>query len=307
MRRVKRILATAVLLAATVTVTPARAAVSDYDLALHWAPVHHQDTDSSDHDADYLSTVDFDGDWNGLNNWENQTQLAKLTGAAYYSVVETQTHWFLVYSFFHPRDWDDQPDPFGLTTHENDLEGALFVVRKDAGYGQLEAAVTVAHSDFYSYVPAGSPYRNGSETIDGTLLLSGGRPTTRQEAKGHGLYRWDGNDFPGGDGVVYYPAATGEVPSGGNDRDVKYRLVDTFAANGMWARRNNSETFASFGTFRGDNGKDNAANAPWGWDDQNDGAFYRGYLATHPAELVSSYFSNKGTFSLTYVRNAYRG
>ncbi|MFJ8965614.1 hypothetical protein ACIRG5_40135 [Lentzea sp. NPDC102401] len=296
----------AVALFTTALTAPAQAAVSDYDLALHWAPVHHQDTDSSDHDADYLSTVDFDGDWNTLNNWENQTQLAKLTGAAYYSVVETSTHWFLVYSFFHPRDWDDQPDPFGTRTHENDLEGTLFVVRKDAGLGQLEAAVTVAHSDFYSYVPAGSPYQNGSETIDGTLLLVGGRPATFQEAKGHGLYRWNGTDFPGGDGVIYQPAATGEVPSGGNDRSVGYRLVNSLDANGMWARRDNAETYSSFGTFRGDNGKDNAANAPWGWDDQNDGAIYRGYLATDPALVIDKYFSNKGAFSLTYTRNAFR-
>ncbi|WP_086665090.1 hypothetical protein [Lentzea kentuckyensis] len=242
----------AVALFTTILAAPAHAAVSDHDLAFHWAPVHYQDTDSSDYDADYLSTVDFDGDWNGLNNWENQTQLAKLTGAAYYSVVETSTHWFIVHSFFHPRDWDDEPDPSGKRTHENDLEGALLTVRRDSGFGTLEAAVTVAHSDFYSYVPAGSPYRNGAETIDGTLLLVNGRPATRQKAKGHGLYRWDGNNFPGGDG------------------------------------------------------KDNAANAPWGWDDHDDGAIYRGYLATDPALVVDKYFSNKGSFSLTYTRNAFR-
>ncbi|HEX8864023.1 MAG TPA: hypothetical protein VF821_00065, partial [Lentzea sp.] len=168
---------------ALIAMTPAPAhAVSDDDLAFHWAPIHYQDTDSSDYDADYLSTVDFDGDWNTLNNWENQTQLNKLTGASYYSVVETSTHWFLVYSFFHPRDWDDEPDPFGTSTHENDMEGVLLTVRKDSGFGQLEAAVTVAHSDFYSYVPAGSTFRNGAETIDGALLLQNGRPTTRQEA-----------------------------------------------------------------------------------------------------------------------------
>lgn len=296
----------AVALLTTTLAAPAQAAVSDHDLAFHWAPVHHQDTDSSDYDADYLSTVDFDGDWNALNNWENQPQLAKLTGAAYYSVVETGTHWFLTYSFFHPRDWDDQPDPFGQRTHENDVEGMLLAVRKDAGFGKLEAAVTMAHSDFYSYVPAGSPFRNGAETIDGTLLLVDGRPATFQEAKGHGFYRWNGTEFPGGDGVVYRPAATGEVPSGGNDRSVGYRLVDTFEPNGIWSRRTNAETFASFGTLRGDNGKDNAANLPWSWDDHDDGPVYKGYPATDPALLVDRYFSGKGDFSLTYTRNAFR-
>lgn len=297
----------AVTLSAFLT-TPAHA-VSDADLAYHWAPVHYQDTDSSDHDADYLSTVDFDGEWNTLDNWEAQDDsLARLTGAAYYSVVETSTHWFVVYSFYHPRDWEDFSDPFEQFTHENDMEGVLATIRKDGStYGRLEAVITVAHSDFYSYVPAGSTFTSGRESVDGTLRLQGTRPTTRQEAKGHGLYAWNGAEFPGGDGVVYVPSTTGEVPSGGNDRSVGYRLVDTFAAGGLWAQRNSSATFAGWGTFRGDNGKDNAANAAWGWDDGNDGSdVQRGLLATDPAYLVSVYFANRGSFSLTYTRNAYR-
>ncbi|NUT92528.1 MAG: hypothetical protein HOY78_10905 [Saccharothrix sp.] len=304
--------AAAVLLAAaalSATLTPPASAATDAELAFHWAPVHYQDTDSSDYDADYLSTVDFDGEWNTRNNWESQDDtVSRLTGAAYYSVVETSTHWFLVYSFYHPRDWEDFPDPFDQYTHENDMEGLLATVRKDGSvYGKLEAVVTVAHSDFYSYVPAGSTFTSGRESVDGTLLLQNGRPTTRQEAKGHGLYAWNGAEFPGGDGVVYVPAGVGEVPSGGNDRSVGYRLVDTFAASGLWARRNDTTTYAGWGTFRGDNGKDNAANTGWGWDDGNDGSdLQRGMLATDPAYLVSVYFANRGTFSLTYTRNAYR-
>lgn len=299
---------------ALVAAPPASAVPSDAALALRWAPVHYQDTDSSDYDADYLTKVDFDGDWNARNNWEAQDDnLARLTGAVYYSVVETATHWHLLYGFYHPRDWVDFPDPFGWYSHENDMEGALVVVRKDGSeYGRLEAMVTVAHSDFYSYTPPGSPYTNGRETIDGTVVMvsHGGfsRPTTRQEAKGHGCYAWNGSGFPGGDGVVYYPASgSGEVPSGGNDRFVGYSLINIFENNELWAHRNDSATFAGWGTFRGDNGKDNAANAPWGWDDGNDGSdLPRGLLATDPAKLVSAYFDGTGTFSLTYSRNAYR-
>lgn len=193
------------------------------------------------------------------------------------------------------------------------MEGALLIVRKDgSGFGTLEAMVTVAHDNFYSWVPAGSTYTAGRETIDGTLIMQtvGGvaHPTTRQEAKGHGVYGWNGANFPGGDGVVYLPSASAaEVPSGGNDRSVAYRLADVFAAGGLWARRADPVTFAGFGTFRGDNGKDNAANTPWGWDDHDDGGdLPRGMLATDPAYLVSVYFAGEGNFSLTYTRNAYR-
>jgi hypothetical protein len=297
-----------------VTASAAVTEASDVELAARWAPVHYQDTDSSDYDADYLTAVDFDGDWNARNNWESQDDsVSRLVGSVYYSVVATSTHWFLVYGFYHPRDWTEF-DPFGLFTHENDMEGVLLTVRRDgSAFGVLEAMVTVAHSNFYSYVPAGSPYTAGRETVDGPLLLQTvdgvARPTSRQEAKGHGCFAWNGGSFPGGDGVVYFPSAAGvgEVPSNGNDRSVAYRLVDVFAAGGLWAHRSDSLTFASFGTFRGDNGQDNAANAPWGWDDGDDGSdLPRGLLATDPAKLVSTYFGNEGTFSLTYERNGYR-
>ncbi|WP_117215793.1 hypothetical protein [Allorhizocola rhizosphaerae] len=304
-----------VLIGATLALAqPATAVPTDAALALRWAPVHYQDSDSSDYDADYLSRVDFDGDWIAQNNWEAQDDsVSRLIGAVYYSVVETSTHWHLVYAYYHPRDWEDYPDPFGQYTHENDMEGALLVVRKDGSeYGVLEAMVTVAHTNFYSYTPPGSPYTGGRENVDGTIFMQShngvSRPTTRQEAKGHGCYAWNGTDFPGGDGVVYFPSSgAGEVPSGGNDRSVGYRLIDIFDASGLWAHRSDSATFAGFGTFRGDNGKDNAANAPWGWDDGDDGSdLQRGLLATDPAKLVSIYFANEGNFALTYTRNAYR-
>jgi hypothetical protein len=303
----------AVLAGALIAPPRADAAPTDVDLALRWAPVHYQDTAAADYDADYLTRVNFDGNWIGTDNWEHQDDNAAwLTGSVTFSVVETSTHWFIVYSFYHPRDWSDVADPFGLWTHENDMEGVLLVVRKDGTtYGKAEAMVTVAHDDFYSYVPAGSTYTSGRETVDGTLRMQtvGGvaHPVTFQEAKGHGAYAWDGSSFPGGDGVVYYPSATtAEVPSGGNDRSVAYTLVDTFAVGGLWAHRSDTLLFYSWGTFRGDNGKDNAANSAWGWDDHDDGSdLPRGLLATDPAKLVNAYFATKGSFSLTYTRNGY--
>ncbi|MGH3749206.1 MAG: hypothetical protein ACRDT8_17600, partial [Micromonosporaceae bacterium] len=264
---------------------------------------------SSDYDADYLSRIDFDGEWTTNNNWESQDDsVSRLTGAVYYSVVSTSTHWFIVYGFYHPRDWCDQPF---CGSHENDMEGIVTVVRRNGStYGAFEAMVTVAHLDFYSFTPAGSPYTNGQESIDGTVIMQsyGGfaHPSTFQEAKGHGVKAWDGSGAPGGDGVVYYPSGTAQVPSGGNDQSVGYQLIDIFGSGGLWAHRNDPATFASWGTFRGDNGSDNAANAPWGWDDHDDGSdLQRGLLATDPAKLVSLYFNNEGSFSRTYQSNGY--
>jgi hypothetical protein len=115
---------------------------------------------------------------------------------------------------------------------------------------------------------------------------------------------------------VYYPSlATAEVPSGPDDRNVLYKLVDIFEAGGMWAQRDNTWLFASYGSFAGDKTggcgsgaigcSTNAANAPWGWDDGND-APGRGALALDPAGLVNNYFRIPEGISTAYVVNGYR-
>ncbi len=51
-------------------VTPREAAEQFYEsLARHYGPVIHQGAAS---DQDYITALDFDGDWIGNNNWENQ-------------------------------------------------------------------------------------------------------------------------------------------------------------------------------------------------------------------------------------------
>ena len=298
-----------------------RTALSGADVAQRWAPIHYQDVDQTGTNAlggrsDYLAAYDFDGDLDARNNWEN-TGDHPLAATAYYSVLETGTHWFVTYMFFHPRDWSDS---IFDTEHENDAEGVMVAVQKDgSAHGVLRAAVTVAHSDFFSYTPTGSTWGAGAETVDGTLQLATSpydglaHPVTAQEAKGHGLKARPGYDIRG-DGVIYYPAGRAEVPEHPDDRDVSYRLVDVHEPGGLWAQRANSQLFASHGTFAGDRSggcgsggiscSQNSANAPWGWDDGDDGPG-RGALATDPAGLVASYFSIPEPLSRTYVHNPY--
>ncbi|MEU4678897.1 hypothetical protein [Micromonospora sp. NPDC023737] len=304
--------------------SPASAAVSRAELALRWAPIHYQDVDATGTHAlggqsDYIARVDFDGDLNGRNNWDRTGQAGtSLAAHAYYSVVETSTHWYLTYLFFHPRDWTDHP--FFETEHENDGEGVLLTVERDGStYGVLRGAVTVAHSDFYSYTPAGSTWTSGRETVDGTLQFQASphdsfqHPVTAQEAQGHGLKAYPQYAI-NGDGLVYYPSTVAETPSDGNDRDVRYKLIDVFATNGLWAQRSSSALFAGLGTFAGDTSGDcgsgtfgcstNSANAPWGWDDGND-VPARGELASDPAKLSAEYFTIPAGLSRTYTYNPY--
>jgi len=134
-------------------------------------------------------------------------------------------------------------------------------------------------------------------------------PSPRRRRKGHGLKAWPYVDIEGGDGVVYKPSGSiAEVPSHANDRSVSYKLVDIFDAGGLWDHRQDSRTFASWGRFEGDNGSDNAASAPWRWDDRDDGGALRGgELALEPAKLAAGYFDGFPSFSGTYTYNPHRG
>ena len=307
----------------TTSALTATSAADRAQLALRWAPVHFQDVDQTGShalggQADYIAAYDFDGNLDGRDNWDHAGNPAfPLRATGYYSVVETSTHWFLVYLFFHPRDWTDS---FFDTEHENDAEGVMFAVRRDGStFGQLQAAVTVAHTDFFSFVPSGGTWTSGGESVDGALqmmaLADGTHPVTAQQAKGHGLKARPFYDIVG-DGVVYFPSlTTAGVPTNPDDRNVSYQLVDILAPGGMWDQRANPSLFASFGSFAGDNTggcgsgaigcSANSPNAPWGWDDHDDGPA-RGALATDPAGLVRAYFTTPEAVSTTYTFNPFR-
>lgn len=326
----RRIVAAAALAAALMTgmlaapAAPAAAAPSRAELALRWAPIHYQDVDATGSHAlggksDYVTRVDFDGDLNGRDNWDDAGRSgATFPAYAYYSLVETSTHWYITYLFFHPRDWVDHP--FFETEHENDGEGVLLAIERDgSAYGVLRAAVTVAHTDFYSYTPSGSTWSGGRESVDGTLQTQVNphdglqHPVTAQEAQGHGLKAYPQYTI-NGDGLVYYPSTVAEAPGSGDDRDVRYQLIDVFAAGGLWAQRNNTSLFAGLGTFAGDDSGDcgtgtwdcsvNSANAPWGWDDGND-LPGRGEIATDPAKLSAEYFTIPGAPARIYTYNPF--
>ena len=305
------------------------------ELAFRWAPIHHQDVDvtggnSLSGRSDYITNVDFDGDWDTRNNWEH-TKTHDLVAHAYYSVTETRTHWHIVYAFFHPRDWADHLVSFA-DTHENDMEGILAIVRKPVDdkadeYGTLEAMFTVFHHGFYSYVTDVSSFSNGvddgqrgsREDIDGRLSFdihpedSRWHPVTAQEAKGHGIKAWPQVRIKGGDGVIYYPSLDrAEEPEHPNDRLVRYKLVNIFEKNGLWDQRLSSETFHRYGKFHATvvciSNDCPRASTPWSWNDRNDGPrLLGGELATDPARVASLYFSNLGDFAREYIHNEYRG
>jgi hypothetical protein len=293
------------------------------ELALRHAPIHHQAVHTRGLHAlggaaDYITGVDFDGDFDAGNNWDHAGDPRyPLAAQAYYSVVETSSHWYVTYQFFHPRDWSSS---FFETEHENDSEGVLVVLARDGTrHGVLRAAVTVVHSDFYSYVPSGSPWQSGREDVDGELSLqrlSGElHPVTAQQAETHALKAWPYYRIEE-QGVVYYPSlTTAEVPSGPNDRHVQYRLRDVLEPGGLWQRRADAQLFSRFGRYAGNASGGcgqsaiwcvkNAAHAPWAWNDHDDGS-RAGALAVDPAALARAYFTTHERVAKSYRFNPFR-
>jgi len=201
---------------------PAAAPPSHEELARHYAPVIHQGTAT---DQDFITAVDFDGDWISNNNWQNQPG-GDLSAHVYYSVAETDSHWFLFYALFHPRDYTDEPCEESDGCHENDMESIQMVVRKDGtAHGQLQAVETLAHSDIHLYRADDSVGKNALK-VEVDVRLEEGHPEVYVETYGHGIYAKRIILVP--HVVTYRVGDEAQVPEGLADEDVAYRLVPIY-------------------------------------------------------------------------------
>jgi hypothetical protein len=317
-----------------------------YELAYYWAPVWYQDS----HPAidgefglkyDFITNFDYDGDWVGNNNADNIENFP-LPAYVYYSVVETETHWFIGYYDYHPLDWNLP----GFHWHENDMEGVLIVISKspEAQWGHFLCLVTEAHTHLWQYIDEDLAPSNTvgqwtgsnilySEDIDGdvewtsldpyplaNLFIDHEHLKIFVESRGHGVYGegkdaylavhedWDGDNFPLGMGIIYYPSNVAEEPHQQGDNpniyEAGYALINIKV---LWDRRLDIGVdcpFSSDDAFNGDDGTPNAANPPWGWDDPDDFLFtsdsifpiysLKGEILCHPARLIAIHFDVPG-------------
>lgn len=307
------------------------------ELARHWAPVFYHDSDDSDYEADYIVAVNYDGDWRGDNNWDNlHSAGADYRSYVYYSGIETETHWFLLYTDFHARDWDENCQTLGIgpdQCHENDMEGAMVVVEKNGTpYGRFFMLVTEAHNklDLFTNNTAVTSAESPRLRTTSVTFENGTHPELYVESKGHGvcaLY-YNGSDycehptstsppaFPGGDGMVFRLGTSAQSPANGNDRDVRYQLRSL--EQHLWSRRADvcdsgclydraaSYNGISLGnSFDGDSHGDDKAKPPWGWDDPSDGPVYTGDFFFRPAHAIATWVNVPGEFSLKYTYNPY--
>jgi len=112
-------------------------------LAAHHAPKVFQGL-GKDPVGDIFTRINFDGDFDAYNNWNNFEQAKKAGSSVYYDVIETKSHWFITYGFFYPRDYASIC--FWWVCHENDFEGMRITVEKsEAKFGFVVLLETLAH------------------------------------------------------------------------------------------------------------------------------------------------------------------
>lgn len=309
-----------------------------YKLAAFHAPIVFQETGHNPK-ADALTKFDFDGDHIGNNNWEN-LPTHPTPAFVYYDVRESKTHYFIMYSFFHPRDYSYICIPW--ICHENDLEGAMLTIEKSEDpMGRLVAIQTLAHDRIFTHDDFNADFEirgpaGGSELKKVTVFIEWG---------GHGVYAWDPlreskireekatrlytenqimsvvPDKYSKEWLIYQFSGHADDPKGAAQGTFGYDLLPIHEE--LWDRRNEisqRHTFAKLydfvgsrfkvigvpAAFAGERWGTGRARPPWAWTDSYYSAEHRGEWFLDPALYLTKKVKRyKKTISLDYVYNPY--
>lgn len=316
-------------------------------LALFWAPINYQYISLKGDDyqtkKDLLCPVNFEcysaspgkeECWNThvARRRLGRADFAALTPAAYYSTAITDTHYFLLYAYYHADD----------DTHPSDLEGCMVILEKGDAGPLLLGMITVAHQDFVPYVYANRmrvrsrPAWQRHFEMEVEEEVEGDHPLIQQAQGKHGLYAltpyigWMEKltrrlreiiGMPE-DVIVYFPGELANTHS--RDRLYRgkgtphnptffYELIDMLdPEDGLYDRyidaKNNggNETFRENGSFHNDETVGNA-NGPWLWKPGfMIGGPVGGDMWEDPAGLAAGIFETTGRpFGTNYIKRMY--
>ncbi len=306
-----------------------------YELASYWAPDLYQDTWYYP-EGDYITAFDGDGDWRGANNLESLKagRFAPYNAYVYYQVIETRTHYLVIYEVFHPFDYDHPLlKCIESTYHENDTEATMVIVQKTKQdkFGRFRGFETRPHgyTRYYSLDPHVRPPL--FKLIEKPSLRDGHHPEIYIQGGGHGPYALHAREhglifrhgFVSDTGVVYRYTGEAQTPEGPDDRDVGYELLAVDGKRGFWTHRcrreafdNRSEyqppqgrpgiprellcddgklPFSLNGDDEGDSGRVDAGGLPWR------------HLTPDPAHLVDKTWKFPENFSTEYIYNPFLG
>lgn len=290
--------------------------ITPEEVAVHYAPEIDAAVNvllSGAGRGDFLAAVDYDGDWSARNNWEN-LHTHPLNAVVYYSVQETDTHWYAGYYFYHPRDDAE----IWLDRHENDMEGIMLAIPKDSGsFLPPVCMYTQGHGlvPFYLNRDAVSWQVADGNRDGGGMLLDGDHPIVYitpngtldhaghsvESALGHSTYWAAGNS-----GVRYFHGGTAEEPAFFNGAYEQNRCSYALRPlEELWSFRsgpyNGSSPFGSYGALDGNNWGEDRANPPWAWRNKTIHGFGGAFLSD-PVWTLNNAIDG-AALSAEYLRN----
>lgn len=249
----------------------------DKEIASMFAPNFYQALGNTPR-FDFITNFDFDGDWQGDNNWNNAANTKfPLKAFIYYAVSETASHLFIHYAVFHPRDYKGgqrkgavlseiiregvklggQYDPTGkadeaVLAHENDMEGCLVVVEKNGDSlknAQVVFVESLAHNKFFKYV-------NEAKPIEGfdKIAVENNRAKLFIEPKGHGIESYTGNEKElkeGNNFLLYVFKGVAENPEAKSAETVGYALLPLFTTLWSQAQSGANKTYGEAHDYSG--------------------------------------------------------
>ncbi len=106
-------------------------------LAQYFAPVmfHFANAENNPDESlvrDIPTIVNYDGDFDHTNNWDQVHLVDNTLPSAYYAVTWTEQIYIITYSYYFPRDWADTniPSEKNACQHEGDIEKVYVYVER---------------------------------------------------------------------------------------------------------------------------------------------------------------------------------
>lgn len=235
------------------------------NIVTQWAPVIYQ-VDRSDGltaQQNIFTLVNFDRDWRLNNNWYN-LRFYSLERVMYYSLMESDTYYFIGYYQYYPRH-------IGSDEHEHDMTGVLLAVKKTSdGGGRLDMLVTYSNHKWQKWERE-------------QVLLEDGNPVLTISAATHEIAaRGKSNRVLLTDGIHIITTNENLIKAGDNKvlqrSHAGYRLVPLTQLWEHCQEIGQGLVFARWGYFDSYNAV--KATAPWVWN------YHQNNWLTKPGELI---------------------
>lgn len=225
---------------------------SPEEILQYWAPQVYQDVrndrktiftkDKFYYAQDQITKVDFDGDWDATNNDIHSRHDGGMEAYAYSSYIETETHYYLGYGFYHA--YDDAVLPFDR--HENDYEDVYLCVKKVSnGYGEFLALITQAHGKYNKYQKNDLFFdlENGEHvkifiSSNGDVINDNMNPN----AKGHSIFKYIEDYWNiGNDAIVYNVGDFAAKPSSFSGKFTSSYTYQLISINQLYEKRDDAK------------------------------------------------------------------